>query len=129
MRRADTRATAATRMTGIRATALLNESGNLSSRSHRSNQGDRDAIAHFLPVYSLRPGNVTNIFAGGPHSFAICDGPAEYGKPLIKIDKLELVYTDSAVLHRFLRLSLPKDGDLYQRMWAKLNELPGLVSI
>jgi hypothetical protein len=88
-----------------------------------------EAIAHFVPIYSLRKGKMNKIFAGGPHSFAICSSPAQFEKIEMKVNKIELVYTDSSVLHRFIRVSLPKNKQLFDRIWAKIQTLPGKAQI
>ena len=97
------------------------DSDNLLGRGKSPEKSERfEAITHFVPIYSLRKGNIIKIFAGGPHSFAICSGPAQFGKTEMKVDKIELVYTDSNILHRFIRVSLPKNKQLFERIWAKI---------
>ena len=67
-------------------------------------------VTSFIPLYPVRKGFFERIYAGGFHSFAVLHSlrtPPKMGPENIKLDSQEVVYSDTAMVHRFLRFSVP----------------------
>lgn len=68
-----------------------------------------NGVTSFIPIYPVRKGMFDRIYAGGFHSFAVMSQVRSPVVPLdlVQFDSSEIVYTDTALAHRFLRFSVP----------------------
>lgn len=67
-------------------------------------------MTSFIPLYPVRKGMFERIYAGGFHSFAVLNKVRQHTSlqvGQITLDSKEVVYTDTALAHRFLRFSVP----------------------
>ena len=70
-------------------------------------------ILEFVPIYSLSNVRAQQIFAGGFHSYIVIDKQNPLAGKLDHIIKeYQIVYTDTAMSHRFLRFTLPFGASL-----------------